>query len=81
MQTALRIHTVVLPGHRVEFTVPELQEGERVEIIVLPSGDQPCTARQSMLELVQALPQGPRSGKTWEEAERDFQEERNSWHR
>ncbi|MEJ5251629.1 MAG: hypothetical protein WHX60_07075 [Armatimonadota bacterium] len=78
MQTTLRIHTIVLPGKRIELTLPELQEGERVEVIVMLSDTRPPTVRQSMLELVQALPQGPRSGRTWEEVERDFQEESRS---
>ncbi len=54
MQTALRIHTVVLPGHRVEFTVPELQEGERVEIIVLTAFAQMVGLPMEVLEALQS---------------------------
>jgi hypothetical protein len=35
MQTALRIETTVLPGHRLEISSPELPEGARVEVIVV----------------------------------------------
>jgi len=35
MQSALRLETTVLPGHRVEITAPELPEGATVEVIVV----------------------------------------------
>jgi len=35
MQTALRLHTTVLPGRRIEVTDPALPEGSRVELIIL----------------------------------------------
>ena len=39
MQTALRMETTVLPGHRLEVSAPELPEGAKVEVIVvLPQG-------------------------------------------
>jgi hypothetical protein len=39
MQTALRLHTTVLPGRRIEVTDPELPEGSRVEVIILFPAD------------------------------------------
>jgi hypothetical protein len=39
MQTALRLHTTVLPGRRIEVTDPELPEGSRVELIILFPAD------------------------------------------
>ena len=39
MQTALKLNTTVLPGHRIEITDPDLPEGANVEVVVaLPSG-------------------------------------------
>ena len=38
-------------------------------------------ARRSVLELLDALPPGPRSAPTWDEIERQFQEERDAWDR
>jgi hypothetical protein len=35
MQTALRIQTTILPGHRIEIAAPELPEGQWVEVIVV----------------------------------------------
>jgi hypothetical protein len=35
MQTTFRVHTTVLPGHRLEVTAPELPDGAKVEVIVL----------------------------------------------
>jgi len=38
MQTALKLNTTVLEGHRIEITDPELPEGVEVEVVVtLPS--------------------------------------------
>jgi hypothetical protein len=66
MQTALRIETTVLPGHRLEISDPELPEGAKVEvIIVLPEKPEP--RRISMLEFITSLPLGPRAFPTWEE--------------
>lgn len=80
MQTALRLETTVLPGHRLEVSAPELPEGAKVEvIIVLP--ETPGPQRISMLELVESLPPGPRAFPTWEEYERHLQEEKDAWER
>ena len=80
MQTALRLETTVLPGHRLEISALELPEGATVEVIVvLP--ETPPRPRQSMLEFLAALPLGPLLFKTPEEANRYLQEERDSWER
>ena len=80
MQTAIRMQATVLPGNRLEIIAPELPEGQIVEVIVLL----PVAAakpRQSALDFIESLPPGPRCYPTWEETERAFQEERNSWDR
>ncbi len=80
MQTTLRVQTIVLPGHRLEVSAPELPEGAKVEVIVvLPEDLQPRF--RSALEFLQSLPPGPRAFKSWDEYERHLQEERNSWER
>ena len=79
MQAAIRTHAKVLPGNRLEITSPELPEGQTVEVIVLI--DRAAKPRQGVLEFLDSLPPGPRSYPTWEELERAFQEERNSWDR
>ena len=80
MQTALRLETTVLPGHRLEVSAPELPEGARVEVIVvLP--EQQDRPRMSMLEFLESLPPGPRAFKTWEEYEQHLREEKDAWER
>jgi hypothetical protein len=78
MQTALRTEAVVLPGHRLEVSDPQLPEGAKVEVIVvLPEPSKP--PRMSMFELLQSLPPGPRAFRTWEEYERHLREEKDAW--
>ena len=80
MQTALRLETTILPGHRLELSAPELPEGFKVEVIVvLPATPPP--RRRSMLEFLATLPPGPLLLKTPEDAKRYIQEERDSWDR
>ncbi len=84
MQTALKITTHVLPGHRVEIVAPELADGQRVEVSVVasePASSPGAEGRTSIWELIQTLPPGPRSASTWEEIERNLQEDRDSWDR
>ena len=80
MQTALRMETTVLPGHRLEISSPELPEGAKVEVIVLLPV-KPAPARQSTLDFLATLPPGPLLFKTPEEVNRYIQEERDSWER
>jgi hypothetical protein len=79
-QAALHITTRVQPGNKIEIIAPELIEGEAVEVfLVLPRQAEP--PRRSALEIIAPLPPGPRSYPSWEEFERRFQEERDSWER
>ena len=80
MQTALRLETTVLPGHRLEVSAPELPEGATVEVIVVLPG-KPKPQFDSALEFLDSLPPGPRAFKTWEEYEQHLQTERSSWDR
>jgi hypothetical protein len=80
MQTALRMETAVLPGHRLEISGPELPEGAKVEVIVLLP-ERPNPRRLSMLEFLESLPPGPRAFRTWEEYEQHLREEKDAWER
>ena len=80
MQTALRMETTVLPGHRLEITAPELPEGVKVEVIVVLPG-KAKTQFDSALDFLQSLPPGPRAFPTWEEYERHLKEEKDAWER
>ncbi len=78
MQSALRIETTILPGHRLEISDPGLPEGATVQVIVLlPEKPQP--AKQSMLDYLKALPPAPLMFPTPADADRYMREERDSW--
>ena len=56
MQTAIKINTRVLAGSRVEFTSPELVEGEYLELIVLKNANsEPARPYISMLDIAAKL--------------------------
>jgi hypothetical protein len=80
MQTALRMETTVLPGHRLEISAPELPEGTKVEVIVV-FPEKPPPRFASALDFLESLPPGPRAFPTWEEYERHLREEKESWDR
>lgn len=82
VQNALHVMTKVRPGHRIEISVPQLAEGESVEVFLIASRRQADPGgRRSMLEFLGTLPPGPRSSRTWKAFERALQEERVSWDR
>ncbi len=75
----LRTHAIVLPGHRIEVSAPELVEGSRVEVtIVGPTG--PAPSGRSALEIIQSL-RGHRLFQTPEQVQRYLEEERDAWER
>ena len=77
MHAALKRNTTVLPGHQIEITTPELQEGTRVELIILPDlaasiseADRPF---KSVIEFLESLTPVQRTPEEWAEVEREFQ--------
>jgi hypothetical protein len=75
----LRTQAIVLPGHRIEVSAPELVEGTRVEVtIVSPTG--PAPSSRSALEIIQSL-KGHRLFQTPEQVRRYLEEERDAWDR
>lgn len=84
MQAALKLKTTVLPGHRIEFTSPELIEGEEVELIVLKpdSTEQPPKRPfASAWDYLQSLQPVERTPEEWEAVERELQAEKDAWDR
>lgn len=76
MLTEIRLQAPVLPGSRVEIKVPELREGQVVEVLIrIPDEGNPHKQRR-VLDFLDALPP---VAQNWDEREREFQEERNSW--
>ncbi len=80
LRPALHTTARVQPGSRIEITAPELKEGQDVDVFLIPRPSESQT-RGSVLEFLDSLPPGPRSAPTWDDIERQFQEERDSWGR
>jgi hypothetical protein len=80
LRTALHITARVQSGNKIEVTAPELNEGQDVDVFLIPRPTE-APPRRSVLEFRDSLPPGPRSAPTWDEIERRFQEERDSWDR
>src|SRR5690348_12280676 len=77
MPEALRTETTVLRGHRIEISAPDLPEGARVEVIVVPITI-PAPGQRSVLNIIESL-RGHRLFKTPEQVRQYLQEERDSW--
>ena len=75
---SIRTVTRVQSGHRVELIVPELAEGDLVNVIVEPCNSQP-ECHESILSFLDSLPEGPRAFATWEQYEQHLRQERDSW--
>jgi hypothetical protein len=70
----------VQPGNKFDITASELEEGQDVDVFLIPRLSEFLPGR-SVLELLDSFPSGPRSAPTWDEIERRFQEERDAWDR
>ena len=77
MQKALRLAAMVLPGGKVEITSPELEAGQRVNVIVAPYAP---VHRRSAVDILAECP-GQRLFKTAEEVDYYIKGERASWDR
>ena len=80
LRTVLHTTARVQPGNKIEITAPDLIEGQDVDVFLIPRPSE-AHPRRSVLELLDALPPGPRSAPTWDEIERQFQAERDEWDR
>ena len=67
------------PGHRIEIVAPEIAEGERMEVILLPMKEKPVAF--STIDLLLSQDRPVRDAAYWEERERELQESRDSWDR
>ena len=77
MQKALRIRTTVLPGGRVEFSSPELEAGQTVDVVVTRSSS---TERRSAVDILAEAP-GHRLFKTAADVAAYLKEEKEAWDR
>jgi hypothetical protein len=77
--TIVRAQATVLPGHRIEISAPELPEGTRVELLIVPD-PMPMPGPPSALEIIESL-RGHRLFQTPEHVRSHLQEEREAWDR
>ncbi len=83
MLPAYQSTTRVLPDGQITVTEPNLREGQIVRVIVMPRDGEPAPApgAPGVLDFLNSLPRVERSAEYWEEREREFQAERDSWDR
>ena len=74
----LTFTTTVLPGGEIRVSAPQLAEGQTVT--VAEQAPRPTLTKENLVEGLQSLP-STKTPEEWEQFERDFQEERNSWDR
>ena len=70
----------VKSGHRVEVVIPELAEGDLVNVVVSRCVQPPATS-PSIMSFIDSLPDGPRAFGSWEDYEQHLRRERESWDR
>lgn len=75
----IHVRTVVLPNGRVEVSSPELPVGEVVDVTIQVVAKPP--AGPGVLSYLKSLPPIHRTPEEWEQIEKDFQAERDSWDR
>ncbi|MBW4693098.1 MAG: hypothetical protein KME27_15200 [Lyngbya sp. HA4199-MV5] len=83
MQSALRIETKVLPGNKIEISLPEATAlasvGQTIEVIVLLPEQKPVLESQSIQKLLQEIHRQRPVGRSLEEINRDLQIEKEAW--
>jgi hypothetical protein len=75
----IHVRTVVLPNGKVEVSSPELPVGEVVDVTIQVAARPP--AGLGVLSYLKSLPPVRRTPEEWEQIEKDFQAERDSWDR
>ncbi|MFN6564421.1 MAG: hypothetical protein RMY28_032145 [Nostoc sp. ChiSLP01] len=82
MQSALRIETKVLPGNKIEITLPDdtlsTSVGQTIEVIVLIP-QKTTLEGQSIIHLLEEIHKQRPVGRSVEEINRDLQAERDAW--
>ncbi|MDZ7967490.1 MAG: hypothetical protein RMY64_27405 [Nostoc sp. DedQUE08] len=82
MQSALRIETKVLPGNKIEITLPDdtlsTSVGQTIEVIVLIP-QKTTLEGQSIIHLLEEIHKQRPVGRSVEEINQDLQAERDAW--
>ena len=77
MATEVRVETVVLPGGKIEISMPELIPGKRATVVVTME-DKESVEQHHVIDLLTALP-GHRLFQNAEEVDAYLREERDAW--
>jgi hypothetical protein len=78
----MALHTTarVRSGNKIEITSSELEEGQDVDVFLIPRPSA-TPPHRSVLEFLDSLRPGPTTAPAWDQFERQFQEERDAWDR
>ena len=77
---SIRIRTVVRPGRRIEFAAPaEMHEGDEVDVVLMPANRTHIAARQSILDILDALHRRVGAFNSAQNVDSYVQGERDSW--
>jgi hypothetical protein len=76
----IHVKTRVLAGNRIEVKAEGLREGEDVEVTIKPMV-RPQGRTQDIVDFIRSLPPSSKTPQEWEQFEREFQAERDSWDR
>ena len=79
MTTEIRVKTTVLPGGRIEISMPELIPGQHATVVVTIE-DNGQVGQHHVIDILATLP-GHRLFQNAEEADTYMHEERDSWDR
>ena len=82
MATTIRIQTTVLPGGKIEVAVPGAAAGQPVEVTVTVPDPVPTDKPpMGIYDLIMSFGPSTKTAEEWEQFEREFQAEKDSWDR
>ena len=77
MATEVRVKTIVLPGGKIEISIPELIPGKHATVVVTIEDNEPAQ-QPHVIDILTALP-GHQLFQSAEEVDAYMHEERDSW--
>ena len=77
MAIEVHINTIVLPGGRIEISIPKLVAGQRATVVVTVE-DQELVEQRHVIDILAALP-GHQLFQNAQEVDAYIQEERDAW--
>jgi hypothetical protein len=79
MAAEVRVKTIVLPGGKIEISMPELIPGKYATVVVMIEDNKPDDKRH-VIDILESLP-GHQVFHNAEEVDAYMREERDSWER